>query len=187
MTEVEIAVPEKLLERPRFNGRLVPFMAESSDGEHGGEGGVVVWGKADPVRWSDCVQKKLCGMCGKPLDYWIAFIGGPESARSRAFLDPGMHVECAEYALDVCPWMIGGDGAAERTLAVPPTKETVDVEEGSSHRIGLYLCHDYKVKRQTRRVNKLPQTMVYCYAGPAKRVEWRERQAPDPEKAKAEG
>jgi hypothetical protein len=187
MTHIEIAIPEKLLDRPKFNGKLVPYFAESSDGKAGEEGGIVVFGKADPTKWQECVEGKLCAMCGGALEYWIAFIGGPLSMKSRSFLDPGMHLECAEYALDVCPWMLTGRGDAERTLAVSPTKEPTKIEEADHDRVGLYLCHDYRVRRQTRTVNSIPKTMVYCYAGPMKREIWRERKAPessDPEESK---
>lgn len=44
-----------------------------------------------------------CGLCGQPLDYWIAFLGGPMSASTRAFTDPPMHEECAQAALKLCP------------------------------------------------------------------------------------
>jgi len=50
-----------------------------------------------------CVQEHLCGMCGEPLAGPMAFIGGPLAIEHRNFLDPPMHVECAEYAMRVCP------------------------------------------------------------------------------------
>lgn len=57
-------------------------------------------------RVQECVTKKLCGVCGKPLGYWIAFVGGPLSIKNRAFVDPPMHTECALYAVQVCPFMV---------------------------------------------------------------------------------
>lgn len=48
-------------------------------------------------------QEKQCGLCGEPLDYWIAFLGGPRSAEQRTYTDPPMHSECARAALSLCP------------------------------------------------------------------------------------
>jgi len=45
----------------------------------------------------------LCGICSEPLDYWIAFIGGPISLANRSYLDPPMHKECALAAVKYCP------------------------------------------------------------------------------------
>lgn len=59
-----------------------------------------------------CCTESLCGMCGlgwphptetRPDDHLAAFIGGPLSIENQNFLDPPMHVQCAEYAMKVCP------------------------------------------------------------------------------------
>jgi hypothetical protein len=44
-----------------------------------------------------------CGLCGFALGYWIAFLGGEQSAKSRRYTDPPMHVECARAATHLCP------------------------------------------------------------------------------------
>lgn len=174
---VEAIVPDRLRERPTFNDLLVPYIADSTDREHGEDGGLVVFGKADPIRWAECVEEKKCAMCGYRLDYWIAFIGGPRSVRFRSFLDPAMHVECADYAMAVCPWMLGAEdfGPAERTVDSAPTRELTEIEEGSADRIGMYLTHGYKMKKRTIIVHRAPQVLVYCFANPMKRITWQER------------
>lgn len=58
-----------------------------------------------------CLTEGLCGLCGNGWpaletrndDHLIAFIGGPISCGTGSFLDPAMHVTCAEYAMKVCP------------------------------------------------------------------------------------
>lgn len=171
----EVPVPDRLKDRPRFKGFLTPYIADSSDGEQGEKGGIVVLGKADPIRWAECVEERKCAMCGERLDYWIAFIGGVRSVRFRSFLDPAMHIECAEYAMSVCPWMLGGEDFAERTIAKSPTRELTKVPEGSENRIAMYVTHTYKVRHQASTVNGAPQVIVFCFASPVKRLEWRER------------
>ncbi len=62
----------------------------------------------DPEKVAECVNRKLCGVCGEKLingDYW--FISGPLSSDySFYFTDPAMHEECARFALMICPWMV---------------------------------------------------------------------------------
>lgn len=53
-------------------------------------------------------QDRTCGICGKELGYWLAFIGGPISYRSRQYADPPMHPECAEASFTLCPHMAIG-------------------------------------------------------------------------------
>lgn len=52
---------------------------------------------------ADLARERACGICAKPLDYWLAFIGGPLSYQSRQYVDPPMHPACAEFSLTACP------------------------------------------------------------------------------------
>jgi hypothetical protein len=61
----------------------------------------------DIARVAECVSQRLCGICGRVLSYWIAFIGGPACQRNRLFKDPAMHPECADYAAKTCPFIAG--------------------------------------------------------------------------------
>ncbi len=62
-----------------------------------------------------CATKGLCGVCGARIRRGpIAFIG-PDDGRA-CFADPWMHPECADVALEQCPflarrrdWREGGD------------------------------------------------------------------------------
>lgn len=57
--------------------------------------------------WMHVVKNDLCAICGKPHDELRWFVGGPGSAFSPqgAYIDPPLHKECAEYALQVCPYL----------------------------------------------------------------------------------
>jgi hypothetical protein len=61
----------------------------------------------DHSRVIECVSKKLCAICGKRFTDGMWFVGGPRCFVHQygAFLDPPAHVECAEYALRVCPYL----------------------------------------------------------------------------------
>jgi hypothetical protein len=63
--------------------------------------------RIDPVQTELCVKLRLCGVCGLFVRYWIAFLGGPySSAENGAYTEPGMHEECAEWALKLCPYLL---------------------------------------------------------------------------------
>lgn len=51
----------------------------------------------------ECGRDHLCGICHKPLTYWIAFVGGPLSLQNRVYSDPPFHKECAVAAMTYCP------------------------------------------------------------------------------------
>jgi hypothetical protein len=62
----------------------------------------------DEHRRLQCVLDKRCSICGErlfPSRLW--FVGGPFSAfhERGAYLDPPMHIECARYSLQVCPYL----------------------------------------------------------------------------------
>lgn len=58
------------------------------------------------VEWA--LRRHLCGICGQklyPKRQWL--VGGPLSAfhDHGAYIDGPLHRECAEYALQVCPFL----------------------------------------------------------------------------------
>lgn len=53
----------------------------------------------------ETAARNLCGICGEPLGYWIAFLGGPKSFAARTYVDPPFHEACAEASLRLCPHM----------------------------------------------------------------------------------
>jgi hypothetical protein len=52
-----------------------------------------------------CVLTKLCWICGKPLGRLLAFTIGPMCAINRISSEPPQHPECAEYAVQACPFL----------------------------------------------------------------------------------
>lgn len=58
----------------------------------------------DPAKQLIAVKKKLCGICGKPLEGKHSYvISGPVGLQNRAVSDPPMHRECAEFSMQACP------------------------------------------------------------------------------------
>lgn len=96
-----VPMPEAVAALPRdARGYPTPFFV------------AVIDGKPDP-RISDgrkkraCVERRLCWICGRPIVFPFAFIGGPLSFKNRAYAEPPSHAECAHYAAQVCPFIVG--------------------------------------------------------------------------------
>lgn len=55
----------------------------------------------------EVIKKDQCSICGSKLLTRRASIGGPAAAfhPHGAFIDTPMHLECARYALQVCPYL----------------------------------------------------------------------------------
>ncbi len=54
-----------------------------------------------------CLFEKRCPICGTKLDKLMWFAGGPQSAFAEhgVYIDTGMHHECMQYAMQVCPYL----------------------------------------------------------------------------------
>lgn len=58
---------------------------------------------ADAEGYTRAVEERLCGMCGRNLDYWVFFVCTLPQVEHRFFKGPGHHIECAKYAMIVLP------------------------------------------------------------------------------------
>jgi hypothetical protein len=85
----------------------------------------------DESKRIQALNTKFCPICGQTLEIMCVFVGGPQSAFHKlgAYNDPGMHPECAEYALKVCPYLAAPSYAGE---VGTKTLDPANVEE---HRI----------------------------------------------------
>jgi hypothetical protein len=92
------AIPERMKDLNLDYRRKVPIPIMNLKPD--GEPNFMVVNNETVIR---CGMARLCGICGKDLDYWIAFVGGPISAGNGAYTDPPFHVECAEAAMLYCP------------------------------------------------------------------------------------
>ena len=93
-------IPRRLQQRPTHSrtGFPIPWGVPVIDGEPD-------FRAIDPDRWMDCAGNGRCQLCGELIKRGGWFVGGPECATNRFFLDPAMHRDCAEYALRVCPFL----------------------------------------------------------------------------------
>jgi hypothetical protein len=95
----DIPIPEQMADLPIYKGMPIPYTVLM-------EGDVPFFKATDAERAHQCKFGKQCGICGKPLGYWIAFIASPEEAEALLVQDLPYHEECARYAMAVCPWLV---------------------------------------------------------------------------------
>ena len=92
-------MPERLSRRPKDGrGFPTPFISAQINGKHD-------FRVIDHAKWEEVVSGRLCQLCGEPISGPLYFIGGPACAKNHIFFDPHMHRECAEYAIQVCPYL----------------------------------------------------------------------------------
>jgi ferredoxin len=105
----------------------------------------------DSKRVEACARYKLCGVCGKPLGYWIAFLGGPASAdpEAGAYTDPPMHEACAEAALQLCPYIAHPRVQRRSPLAGVATAEPAGwMEDKNPDGWVMVITRGFRVKRE---------------------------------------
>lgn len=61
---------------------------------------------ADNVKRVLAVKRRLCWICGEQLGQFLAFVIGPMCAVNRNTAEPPSHRECAEFAVQACPFML---------------------------------------------------------------------------------
>lgn len=109
----DIPVPPRLQRRPVDpRGYPIPYTVPVVNG-------VPQFRTTDLHATSYCIKNHLCGMCGQELVGWIAVIGGPDEFSQKVFSDPGMHEECARYALEACPFLSNPDFRYQEPKDVP--------------------------------------------------------------------
>ncbi|KKF02907.1 hypothetical protein A5739_24320 [Mycobacterium colombiense] len=163
MTVAHHEMPAALAARPHDprRGIPIPFVNETDDGG-------VDFAAIQATRVLQCARERLCGSCGQPLGWWVAFLGGPESASQRAYLDPGMHPDCAVSALSLCPHIARRQHrrAPEHRLATDViTPDTMT--ETKPQRWVLGICRDYDATIVAART---PQAHVLFLPRPFKRT-----------------
>jgi hypothetical protein len=94
-----VHVPERVKALPMDErGYPIPFFAAIIDGKPD----LRVSSGKKALR---CNDELLCWVCGEKLNNQSCFIGGPKSNASGMYSDGPMHRNCAEFSLQVCPYL----------------------------------------------------------------------------------
>lgn len=139
-----IPVPERLKARPMFRGVPIPFSSFVRDD------GTPDFKVTDQHKWNACVTRRLCAICGGPLDGSVFFIGGERCMETHIFFDPAMHEECARYSFAVCPFIACGKEYAAKLPTVPEGHALhvhTAVSAERPKRMGMLICYSFRAIR----------------------------------------
>ena len=143
-------------------GYPVPYFAATDSGGHPD------FRVVDQDRWQLAVRFRRCGICGDQLGQNVAFVGGPASIESRLFTDLPMHIDCAGYAMQSCPFLAAPSFSYLRSDTVPDGINTRINQAVSTHRP---LMFGLAVTRAFETVF-LPDLTLALSASPFKSVTW---------------
>lgn len=138
-----VAMPDRIAALPR-DARGYPIQVTAGKGTDGS----VDFRAIDMIAWVRCIKTRRCGICGQPMGRHVAFVGGPRSMQARAFMDVGMHLDCARYACQVCPFLAAPKFAYSRATPQLPGNDmhvsnTVSTERPAY--FGLGVATQYRV------------------------------------------
>jgi hypothetical protein len=129
-------------------------------------GGTANFAAIDGPKALRAASTRDCGLCGQRMGRWVAFLGGPRNLEHGGYLDPPMHVSCAEDATRLCPHLArqkvprrpdGGDP----TIITPP-----GFVEAKPDRWAMWITDSY-----TWRINAGTGTYVFL-PGPPRQIRW---------------
>lgn len=152
-----VPVPDRMAGLPRHpaSGFVVPFFAAVI-------GGVPDLKILDERKQLLCLRDKLCAICGQRLGYWVSFITGPEGVKNRTVHDTGMHRECAEYSLRVCPYLArpGARRAARHAAGTEPVVGATDENPGRVARYETRAWRPYSPDGRSVLLRLAPATAI---------------------------
>ena len=98
----DVPIPPRMQHLPRDRrGLPIPFVVlrDKDDQPH--------FTINDTTKSLYCLKHDLCPISGTPLSRGRWFVGGPLSAfhQDGAYVDLPSHLDCIEYALQVCPYL----------------------------------------------------------------------------------
>lgn len=95
----QATMPSRIAKLPRDSrGYPVPRFVSWHDGKPD-------FRMADSRYLEHCLRARTCWLCGELLGRYLAFVIGPMCAVNRTTTEPPCHRECAEYAVQACPFL----------------------------------------------------------------------------------
>jgi hypothetical protein len=121
-------VPFRMLSRPLDSkrGNPVPWFVPEVDGEYD-------YRFMDGAKVIEALNFDKCWICGQKLGRNRTFIIGPMCVITRTTLEPPSHTDCAEWAVQVCPFLSNGERARredEKTAAAPQVGQMIKRNPG---------------------------------------------------------
>ena len=54
----------------------------------------------------DCIDRRVCWVCGEPLGRFLSFVIGPMCTVNRISAEPPQHRDCSEFSAKACPFLV---------------------------------------------------------------------------------
>lgn len=157
-------VPKRLLRRPiDHRGYPVPWFVTVKDDE-----GKWDFRPVETARVHKALKFNHCWICGETLGAHLAFAVGPMCGVNRVSGEPPQHLECAEFAVKACPFMLL-PMAKRRTANLP--EGVKDNPGGLKRNPGVCLVWSTKSFKPVRTG---PQTHVFRMGAPTAISFWTE-------------
>lgn len=116
-------------------------------------------------------KRNLCWICGETLGRNLSFIGGPLLAINRQSAEPPSHRACAEYAIQICPFMF--DARSHRNAKDLP-KGTITPNGLTEENPGccvIWTTKSYQSNRDLMEVGEPIDVSFFVHGRPATREE----------------
>lgn len=135
-------MPERIAALPMSErGYPVPFFVAWLDGKP-------EFRIADARKKHECIRDKLCWVCGQRTGKFKCFPIGPMCVVNRNTAEPPCHLDCAEWSVQACPFMLNPN-MVRRENNLP--EDIVDPAGIAIRRnpgvMALYICGDYELVR----------------------------------------
>lgn len=112
---------------------------------------------------ANCIRHNVCWICGQRLDDWKVFVIGPLPAIQGLSNEPPSHVECAEFAVRACPFLLFPK-TQHRSIDNPKAQKLPGATKGNPGVCCLYTVRGYAH-------HKKPKGIIF-HTGQAVRVDW---------------
>ncbi|MFC4004412.1 hypothetical protein ACFS2C_19440 [Prauserella oleivorans] len=102
MTDITVPpIPAWLAHLPTVGGLVVPWITpRTADRRY-------LFGSVDRDRMGQALLRRLCGVCGRPLEDRLVLLMRLSDLPRRCTNEPALHPQCATYTIAACP-MVGG-------------------------------------------------------------------------------
>lgn len=153
--KINIPIPPAIAKLPRdAQGYPLPFFAARiGDGQR-------TPAVADRRKAELCAKKRWCWICGQPIQSTVCFIAGPNACAAGRFSDGPMHPACAEFSVQVCPYMALSkvERLTERKEAAfaGRIEDPAHFDAAKPDRFGIQYAKGFRWERVTGDIHFLP-------------------------------
>ena len=97
-----VPMPPRIAALPRTaSGLPIPWFVPVVDGKP-------EFRAASAAKVGEALKGKRCWVCGQPNGVYLCHVVGVQTTLSGDAPEPPCHMSCAEYAVQTCPFLLGG-------------------------------------------------------------------------------